>query len=78
MNLYYFTNSLMREMLLYHFDFVITRPCLIMVLFGIHVQLLTGASIPVKMYNVLSSNGVCVHVNAPASVFVLSVCGMGM
>lgn len=35
-----------------------------MVLFGIRVQLLTGASIPVKMYNVLSSNGVCAHSNA--------------
>ncbi len=46
--------------------------------FGIHVQLLTETSIPVKMYNVLSSNGVCTRVSIRANAFVLSVCGMGM
>ena len=35
--------------------------------FGIHVQLLTETSIPVKMYNVLSSNGVCVRVSVRAN-----------
>lgn len=59
-------------------DFVLLRLVLIMVLFGICVQLLTESFVPVRIYTVLSSNGVCVHSNVCANAFVLSVCGMGM
>lgn len=45
-------------------DFVLLRLMLIMVLFGICVQLLTESFVPVRIYTVLSSNGVCAHSNA--------------